>query len=25
MLTDDALGQRFGIKSNNLDLLISAF
>jgi alanine dehydrogenase len=25
MLTDDALGRRFGIKSNNLDLLISAF
>lgn len=25
MLTDDSLGQRFGIKSNNLDLLISAF
>jgi alanine dehydrogenase len=25
LLTDDALGQRFGIKSNNLDLLISAF
>ena len=25
MLTDETLGQRFGIKSNNLDLLISAF